>query len=420
MTAVDPRRDTGWALILESTRLLLEYNVRAELLKRQVERVAAHLGIPLAAAVGYLEVTLIAPDDRDRHIRVPEYRINAALTVAVLRVLDDLCAERIRVDEALARLTQVEHTVRRYPRVVLIALFGLAASALARILGADTGAISVAGVSAAGGLFARQELAKRHVTLFALPFAAALIGAVLGAAVIRLGWTGTSALALVVPSLMLVPGAHLINGVDDLLGNHMQSGIGRLGLAAVVLMAAALGVLLGYWLVLGFITLAAASTPAPLTLATDVVLAGVAAGGFALSFNVPQRVVWVCLLSGMVGHGARYMALQGGLNVEVATLCGCLLVGVIGAIASDRLQLPFSAVAFAAAVPMMPGAFIYEGIANAVRLSVSGDPDPVLTATTVGLSLRAIFVVGCIVLGLVIGANATRLTLSRLGGLRQT
>ena len=50
---------------------------------------------------------------------------------------------------------------------------------------------------------------------------------------------------------MLVPGPHLINGVHDLLENHMQTGVCRLALATGILLTAALGVALGGWATLG-------------------------------------------------------------------------------------------------------------------------------------------------------------------------
>ena len=80
------------------------------------------------------------------------------------------------------------------------------------------------------GLLARQELGRRHFSLLALPFAAALIGAVAGGLAIRLGWTGSPELVLVVPALMVVPGPHLINGLLDLIDNHLPMSLARLGL----------------------------------------------------------------------------------------------------------------------------------------------------------------------------------------------
>lgn len=52
------------------------------------------------------------------------------------------------------------------------------------------------------------------------------------------------------PALMIVPGPHFINSVDDLLENHMETNAFRLMLAMSIVFAGAFGVLLGGWLAL--------------------------------------------------------------------------------------------------------------------------------------------------------------------------
>ena len=71
---------------------------------------------------------------------------------------------------------------------------------------------------------------------------AGLIGAALGGLAIRHGWTETPGICMVVPALMLVPGPHLINGVYDVLENHVLPGVCRLGLATGILIATATSV----------------------------------------------------------------------------------------------------------------------------------------------------------------------------------
>ena len=238
-----------------SARLLLEYNGRSKALERRIERIAQHVGVNVQTVVGYREVTLAVADGRDLHARAPELRINVAVSAGALHVIDQLCLNRIGLDEATKSLEALERLAPRHGRWLVAVLFGLAASAIACLLRADWGAIAVSGVSSALGLIARQELARQSVILFAQPFAAGLIGAALGGLVVRQGWTATPGFCLIVPALMLVPGPHLINGVHDMLENHMQTGLCRLGLATSILIATALGVALGGWLTLGPATL---------------------------------------------------------------------------------------------------------------------------------------------------------------------
>ena len=281
--------DAALRLLQVSARLLLEYNVRSKDIERGVARIARHVGVDdLQTLVAYREVTLATADGRSLHARAAELRLNVAVRVGTNRVIDALCLDRIGLDEATRRLEAIERVAPRHARWVVAVLFGLAASAIAWLLRADAGAIAVSGLCAALALRARQQMARWPVLAFTPPFAAGLVGATLGGLAIRLGWTDTPGLCLIVPALMLVPGPHLINGVHDMLENHMQTGICRLALALAILTAAALGVALGGWLALGPETLSTSPSEATrLTLPLDAALAGVAACGSVPSTTHP-------------------------------------------------------------------------------------------------------------------------------------
>ncbi|GAA5178454.1 hypothetical protein GCM10025771_17620 [Niveibacterium umoris] len=399
--------DAAMNFLHRTARLLLEYNMRSELLHRKLVRAARHLGVDVLVFVTYRGVTLFSPGGHQYHAQAPELRINVAVSAAVNGIVDAVCEDRMSLSDAIAELDSIEQRSKRHNRWLLAAIFGIAAAALARLLQADWGAVVVSGVSSGLGLLARQELAKRHVVLFAMPFTAALIGSVMGGLVIRAGWTATPGFCLMVPALMLVPGPHLINGLYDMLENHMQTGISRLGLAIGILVAAALGVFLGGWITLGMTTVAATpSADAHLTLLTDILLAGLAACGFGAFYNEPWRVLWISVLCGMVGHGIRFLAMQNGVSQEIATLAACLAIGAMANVAVDRLRVPFAAVAFAGAVPMMPGVFIYQGIAGAMQVAREGaHADPALLAGTFACFFKACFVVGAMGLGLLLGAR---------------
>ena len=390
-----------------TARLLLEYSTRAEVLKRQIDRLSKHFGAKVLTVVGYRDVTLLTADNRSFHAQVPELRMDVAVGSGMLRLIDDLCANQIGLDEAKRRLQILECTPPQHAPWLVPVIFGIAASALAWLLRADWGAIAVSGASAGLGLVARRELGKRHVMFFALPFAAALIGAVLGGIVIRLGLTETPGFCLLVPALMLVPGPHLIHSIQNALENHMQAAVNRLVLAVSILVAAGVGILLGTRLTLGSMMVhMVPSAEMQLTLPLDVTLAGLAACGFGAFYNSPWRVLWVSILCGMVGHGIRYVSMSQGVSQEIATLVACLAIGLVAELAAYRLRLPFAAIAFAGAVPMMPGVFLYESFAGAVRMAAAGSAvDPTLAATTMTLSLRAAFVVGAMAIGLLAGAR---------------
>jgi len=392
-------------LLRAAARLMLEYNVRASVLVAQINRLSAALGTTVRTSVAYREVALWFDDGRCFHVQAPEYRLNVFVSSGVLRLVDQVCAGTIRPRDALRETAALERSHGCHGRWELAALFGLAAAALARILHADAGAMAVGGVASALGLLARRELGRRHAPLFSLPFAAALIGGLIAGVAIRFGWTQTAGLCLLVPALMLVPGPHLINGISDVFENYIQTGLCRLALAAGVLLSAALGTFAGGWLVIGLRDVGGAPDAAPLTLWTDVLLAGLAACGFGAFYNSPWRVLWISIVCGMIGHGVRFLCLGQGAGLPASTLLACAAVGLLTNLATRPLRLPFSSVAFAAAVPMMPGSLIYRSLAGAVRLSMSGQGADPLDATRAVVSLlQALLTIGAMAAGLAVGA----------------
>jgi uncharacterized membrane protein YjjP (DUF1212 family) len=403
--------ETALHLLLLSARLLHEYNVRVELIKRWIDRLSQHLGVSVRVVFAYRDVAIIAADGRYLHAEVPEFRNNVAVYMATCEVMDDLCKGHLGIDEARKRLESVQRNASLYKRWMVAIIFGIATSAFAFLLGGDWGTIIVSGIATGLGMIVRQQLAKRDLTLFAQPFAAGLIGAIFGGLAIQLHWTLTPGLCLIVPALMIVPGPHFINSVDDLLENHLRTSVFRLVLGMSIVFAGALGAILGGWLTLSAAPVGSGpATPIPITLALDVVLASVAAAGVGISYNSPARALWISILCGLVGHGLRFICMKQGIGLAAATLVGCFAIGVISDIAVKRLRLPFTAVAFAGAVTMMPGLLLYESIVGAIRLGIVGkEGDAMLVTATFAPLFRAILVVSAMTIGLLLGARVSNL-----------
>jgi uncharacterized membrane protein YjjB (DUF3815 family) len=287
-------------------------------------------------------------------------------------------------------------------------VLGTAAAGLARLLGADVGAMAVAGLAKGLGLLVRQELGRRHFSLLALTLAAAALGAVLGGLAIRLAWTGSPELVLIVPALMLVPGPHLINGLLDLIDNHLPMSLSRLGLALGILLASGLGVALGVELTLPAPLFAEQSAPANhLTLVSDVFLAGVVTCGFAVFYNTAWRQLWMAAVGGMAGHGVRFLALEMGCGLAAATFLGGLTVGAVAAWMARSSRTPVAVLAFAGAVTMIPGLSLYRALGGALQLARLPElTDAGTVAGALGNALQGCLVVSGLALGLILGARA--------------
>jgi len=181
----------------------------------------------------------------------------------------------------------------------------------------------------------------------------------------------------------------------------------RLVLATLILLSAAIGIILGAWLVIDLSHLTDATSDfVSLTLWLNIILAGIAACGFGAFFNSPWRMLWISVVCGMVGHAVRYLCLASDFGQAGSTLLACTAIGLLAGVAARHRQLPFSSVAFAGAVPMMPGSMVYRSIAAAFRLiSAGGKPDPELVTTGAVYMLQALCVVGAMAIGLLLGSK---------------
>jgi uncharacterized membrane protein YjjP (DUF1212 family) len=402
-------RQSQSQFLIQAGASLLEYNESSgAIIAALVSTAKALTREPCHVVVSYRGLAVSVGDAAPVLRTVKELRLNAEVQTRIHGVLDEVRAGRIDAAAGLARLELIERDTPRHSRWLVALLLGGAAGSFARLLGADAAAMAVAGISTAIGFLIRQELGRRHVSLLALPLAAACIGALLGGIAIRLGWTRSPELVLVVPALMLVPGPHLLNGLFDLVDNHLPMSLSRLGLAMGILLASALGIVLGVRM-----TLPSADFPEQLSfgpdlnLLSDMLLAGIATCGFASFFNASWYHLAKAAIGGMTGHGLRFLALQNGFELETATFFGGLAVGAISAWMARTSRAPVAVIAFAGAVTMIPGPSFYRALGGALRLArLTHDNQPGLVAGTLGQAFQACAVVSGLALGLVLGIRA--------------
>lgn len=225
-------------LLLHAGRLLLEYNESTgEIHRALIATAKALTNEACHVAVHYGGVAISLAQKCPAVEPVKELRYNMGVQLRVHEILGQVRRGSLDAAAALNCLSRVEADAPRHSRWLAALLLGAAAASFALLLGADAGATASAGLAAALGLLARQEMGRRRFSLLALPLTAALIGSVLGGLTTRLRWTRSPELALIVPALMIVPGPHLINGLLDLIDNHVPMSLSRLWLAAGILLA---------------------------------------------------------------------------------------------------------------------------------------------------------------------------------------
>jgi uncharacterized membrane protein YjjB (DUF3815 family) len=184
-------------------------------------------------------------------------------------------------------------------------------------------------------------------------------------------------------------------------------GLARLGLATSILVATAAGVVIGMVVTLPSLTLPDQRIATDhLRLWSDMFLAGIATVGFAVFYNTSWPHVGMAALGGIAGHGLRFVALESGLRLEIATLLGGLAVGLVSAWIARSYKIPIAVVSFAGAVTMMPGIQMYRAMSGVLQLARLQDTDNVaMLVNTTGYASQACLVVAALAMGLVIASR---------------
>jgi uncharacterized membrane protein YjjB (DUF3815 family) len=137
-----------------------------------------------------------------------------------------------------------------------------------------------------------------------------------------------------------------------------------------------------------------------------MLLAGVVTCGFAIFYNAAWTHVGMAALGGMAGHGLRYLAIEAGCRLEVATFLGGLAVGIVSAVIARMYKVPFAVIAFAGAVTMMPGMQMYRTLGGSLQLAhLKNEAGLPIVASTIGNALQSSLVVGALALGLIVAAR---------------
>jgi uncharacterized membrane protein YjjP (DUF1212 family) len=390
-------------LALHVGRLLYQNGADTAEVQESVVRFAAAFDCEAHLMVTYeaLLITLLAGGQFRTKVgyRVPGLNVNMAAIADLSRLVGEVENGRRGMAEIRAELEDIENRSPVYGRWVVVVALGLTAASLARLFGGDWPTFGIAWLAGSVGMWLRQELGRRRFNLFFIPFAAALVSGVIGGAAVLLGVSGTPALCLVAPGMIIVPGVPLVNGVQDMIKNHMTLGLARLGLGVLFTLAIAFGLF-----VAAVLTGAKIPVEAPLKLLSvpeDALFSALAALGFLLLFNVPARIAWACVVCGVASHTARTLCMHLGIDVVSGTLVGALAVGFLAQGFARHFRAPAVAFAFPGVVAMIPGAFAFRAVIGCIQIVNAGAAAATALVTeTLALAATCLLMVAAIAVGI--------------------
>ena len=383
-----------------------------------VERLAEVLGRRATIIPHWGELIIFFPQETSAHnaiVTVTPTGIDTGKVAATIGAIDDVCEGRIDRDAAL---TTLEAVARRppvsLPRFALLAAAG--AAALGVIFGATQPlALLLIAISAGAGACLRRWLAGISHNAYLQPLAAAFLAGLIGALAARLPLGSSLQFVAVCPCMVLVPGAHLLNGAIDLIRARVALGASRLLFASTVILAICMGLLAG--LALGGASLPPFGSSAPVPFFYDVLAAGVAVAAFGTFFAMPWRMLPIPVAIGMLAHASRWVAItMVGTSIQTGALVACLLAGTIVTPIADRLRLPFAGFAFASVVSLIPGVYLFRMAGGLVAVAALGEhAPPELLLATIADGSTAMLVLMAMTIGLVVPRMCIRPRGVRLG-----
>lgn len=365
------------AAVTAAARLLYANGLTTQRTIDNVERLGRAFGLSVSMLPAWGEIVLrIEGEAIPGRLRV-ETLVAAPAGVEMnkvtrtLDVVDAAAAGRMDAAQALATLEAIGH-VAPVSLVRLATMTAAGAAALAIIFGAsDPLTLGITAFSAGAGAVLRRGLSHVSSNFLAQPLCAALLAGIIGALASRLLPSADPYLIALCPCMVLVPGPHLLNSALDLSRLRIALGMARFGFASLVILLICTGLIAG--LSLGEESLPPPGRSIPVPLLYDVLAAGVAVAAYGTFFSMPWRTLAIPIAIGMLAHASRWLVLADGANLATGAFIACLIVGTIVTPVANRLRLPFSAVAFASVVSLIPGVFLFRLAAGLVEIMNAGE-----------------------------------------------
>ena len=368
----------------EATLFLAEYASTLMAVGAQTSRIQLNT-VRMARSMGYHVNLLIFPktlsitlqDGSLNHSytyikKTPGLPLNFKANMKLSQLSWNAFDERLPLSELWARLNAIVTERRESPWLVLL-LASVANACFCRLFDGNLTSMAIVFVATLIGFLLRQQLTRRGVNHLAVFTLCAFVSTMIGVTDYLFFHGGTEDMSLGTSMLYLVPGVPLINGVMDIVDNHVLDGISRLTGALLLIICIAIG-LSGTVIIFDIDPTTFTSVTRPdLFTATiaDGLFAAVAAIGFAIISNPPRKALAICALLACVGHAVRYFLMHNTampLDLVAASTVAGFCIGLLAVPFAMRIHCPAECFAFPSLLPMVPGMFAYKAIRDLINI----------------------------------------------------
>ena len=139
------------------------------------------------------------------------------------------------------------------------------------------------------------------------------------------------------------------------------------------------------------------------------VWSGLAALGFAVLFNVPQRTLLAIFGLAAGGAAVKLALLGAAVNPVLASFLGAATIGTLAVPVAHWKHSPPAVFSIAAVIPMVPGMYAYRMMLGVIELTGAvGDAYPMILAQTVNNGVKTLFILMALAVGVGIPNLLTR------------
>lgn len=379
-------------LLLRTGQILMESSADTSRVKRNMERTAAYLGLPkenLHMNIDYYMLQVNVSDEYhsfSKMQRCDKHVINMLAIQEVSKLSWRAIQKDYSLDKYEEELEKIANGKHYYKDWMIAIGAGLACGGFCIQFGCDWTAFFYASIAAILGNRLRMFLNHSGSNLYANFAVAAFVSTILAWLSSFLStptvqaalpeflrpilFTETPWHPLLACALYIVPGVPLINAVNDLLDNHINTGLVRAMNTLLIVIAMSFGIMLA--IKCGSFDGFAKnlSTIPHHSFYVYAVAAAISAMGFATIYNIPYRLMPWIAIGGIICVCTRNFVFLDpstgnaglGLGIVVGSLCGSALISIINIKAVHILHTPHQCITIPAVIPIVPGVLMYRAL----------------------------------------------------------
>ena len=379
-------------LLLRTGQILMESSADTSRVKRNMERTAAYLGLPkenLHMNIDYYMLQVNVSDEYhsfSKMQRCDKHVINMLAIQEVSKLSWRAIQKDYSLDKYEEELEKIANGKHYYKDWMIAIGAGLACGGFCIQFGCDWTAFFYASIAAILGNRLRMFLNHSGSNLYANFAVAAFVSTILAWLSSFLStptvqaalpeflrpilFTKTPWHPLLACALYIVPGVPLINAVNDLLDNHINTGLVRAMNTLLIVIAMSFGIMLA--IKCGSFDGFAKDLPTipHHSFYVYAVAAAISAMGFATIYNIPYRLMPWIAVGGIICVCTRNFVFLDpstgnaglGLGIVVGSLCGSALISIINIKAVHILHTPHQCITIPAVIPIVPGVLMYRAL----------------------------------------------------------